>query len=112
VEVPDFVPEEWQRVYRSADAVEADAGSFEDERRARAMVLRLLTWAGGVAMTAVMVMWVVSHLPLVVAVVAFVMLGAAAARVMARWVLDDDASPGHRTRRDSALERPVRAGGP
>jgi len=89
VEVPDHVPDEWQRRYGSTlvrDDVE-DADDADDaESRARAVLARLVIWVGAVTTIGAVLMWPATHLPRPFAALAFVGVGAAAVVAFARWV--------------------------
>jgi hypothetical protein len=86
VEVPDHVPDEWQRRYGSAH-VRDDVDTADAEIRSRAFMIRLLAWVVAVTTIGVVVMWPATHLPRFLATSAFVGLGSVAVLVFARWVL-------------------------
>jgi hypothetical protein len=87
VEVPDHVPDQWQRRYGGEHVRDDTEDPAEAEVRARAAVIRLLAWVGAVTTIGVVVMWPATHLPRFLAILAFVGLGTVAVLVFARWVL-------------------------
>jgi hypothetical protein len=93
ITAPDHVPDEWRQRYGTAHPREGARRSDDEELRARATVIRLLVWLAGVTVLAAALMWPILYVPLVLAVLAFVVLGAVAGLVFARWVLSGDVRP-------------------
>jgi hypothetical protein len=88
VEVPDYVPDQWRQRYGGAHSDDGAEASVDDEVRAQATVIRLLIWLGTVTAIAAAMMWPAIRVPRLLAVLAFLALGAAAGLVFARWVRD------------------------
>jgi hypothetical protein len=86
LEVPDYVPDDWQERYGGEQPGHPDP----DEPSTHEVAPRLLMWLVTVVAALVAVMWLSALVPRLVAVAGVVAVGVTAAVVLTRWVLWPD----------------------